>query len=212
MTSNLILQVTLTQLFVARHPFPVQWFPVWLAAAVHRQGDAGEWVGGASSGGTRLHPFLFPTLQGRLLEGGFWFAVLLNLKHIFLYVAPAYFVYLLRHFCFHGNSPSSASRFLPLRFLMLGGMVVGVFLLSFGPFMWLVSYSSHLSCAWGSLVPVLDLSCAWGSLVPVLDLQWNLRIRTLRREARTLYKGHYSRPQMFIFLYTLLPSEERPPS
>lgn len=84
-------------------------------------------------------------MQGRLLEGGFWFAVLLNLKHIFLYVAPAYFVYLLRHFCFHGNSPSSASRFLPPRFLMLGGMVVGVFLLSFGPFMWLGQLGQVLS-------------------------------------------------------------------
>ena len=32
--------------------------------------------------------------------GGFWFAVLLNLKHIYMYVAPAYFVYLLRSYCF----------------------------------------------------------------------------------------------------------------
>jgi len=29
-----------------------------------------------------------------------WFAALLNLKHIYLYVAPAYGVYLLRNYCF----------------------------------------------------------------------------------------------------------------
>jgi len=29
-----------------------------------------------------------------------WFAALLNLKHLYLYVAPAYGVYLLRNYCF----------------------------------------------------------------------------------------------------------------
>ena len=43
--------------------------------------------------------FLDP-MQGRNLEGGFWFAVLLNFKHIYMYVAPAYFMYLLRSYCF----------------------------------------------------------------------------------------------------------------
>ncbi|KAL9973940.1 hypothetical protein ACROYT_G020462 [Oculina patagonica] len=37
--------------------------------------------------------------EGRTLEGSFWFAVLLNFKHIFLYIAPAYFVFLLRSYC-----------------------------------------------------------------------------------------------------------------
>lgn len=37
--------------------------------------------------------------QGRDLEAGVVFAVLLNMKHLFLYLAPAYFVYLWRHFC-----------------------------------------------------------------------------------------------------------------
>jgi len=38
--------------------------------------------------------------QKRHLESALHFAVLLNLKHIYLYIAPAYFVYLLRVYCF----------------------------------------------------------------------------------------------------------------
>ena len=43
--------------------------------------------------------------QGHTLEGSFWFAVLLNFKHIFLYIAPAYFVFLLRTYCFQSPAP-----------------------------------------------------------------------------------------------------------
>ena len=45
--------------------------------------------------------------QGCALEGSFWFAVLLNFKHIFLYIAPAYFIFLLRSYCFQ---PSAAEK------------------------------------------------------------------------------------------------------
>lgn len=38
--------------------------------------------------------------QSRHLQGALLFAILLNLKHIYLYVAPAYGVYLLRSYCF----------------------------------------------------------------------------------------------------------------
>jgi alpha-1,3-glucosyltransferase len=67
----------------------------------------------------------------------FWFAVLLNLKHIFIYVAPAYFVYLLRSYCFLGTQSSSLVQwrsFSPTRFAKLGLVVTSVFLVSFGPF------------------------------------------------------------------------------
>ena len=47
------------------------------------------------------------SFQGMILEGSFWFAVLLNFKHIFLYIAPAYFVFLLRSYCFR---PSTAEK------------------------------------------------------------------------------------------------------
>lgn len=38
--------------------------------------------------------------QSQHLQGALLFSVLLNLKHIYLYVAPAYGVYLLRSYCF----------------------------------------------------------------------------------------------------------------
>lgn len=37
-------------------------------------------------------------MQAKFIQGAFWFAVLLNLKHIYLYCAPVYFIYLLRHY------------------------------------------------------------------------------------------------------------------
>ena len=38
------------------------------------------------------------------MEAAFLFAALLNFKHIFVYVAPAYFLYLLRKHCFMASS------------------------------------------------------------------------------------------------------------
>ncbi|KAJ1526081.1 hypothetical protein ONE63_009246 [Megalurothrips usitatus] len=78
-------------------------------------------------------------LQGSYVAGSFWFAVLLNLKHIYAYVAPAYLVYLLRNYCFP-QAPSNASlkdlntHFSMRRFTELACTVSGVFLVSFGPF------------------------------------------------------------------------------
>ncbi|EFN55143.1 hypothetical protein CHLNCDRAFT_23571, partial [Chlorella variabilis] len=54
------------------------------------------------------------------------FAVLLNMKHIFLYASPAFFCFLLRRYC---SGPRAV-----LRFLMLGAIVAAIFGLSFGPF------------------------------------------------------------------------------
>ncbi|KAI9000909.1 glycosyltransferase family 57 protein [Trametes punicea] len=64
------------------------------------------------------------------LASGLLFAVLLNFKHIYLYLAPAYFVYLLRSYCL---SPTGA--LLPARFLTLANTVIIVFLVSLGPFL-----------------------------------------------------------------------------
>jgi alpha-1,3-glucosyltransferase len=76
------------------------------------------------------------------LEGAFWFAVLLNLKHIFMYVAPAYGVYLLRNYCFVSTTQTKAGAGEPIkwrtfsatRFAKLAAVVAAVFLVSFGPF------------------------------------------------------------------------------
>ncbi|KAJ2498936.1 glycosyl transferase [Coemansia sp. RSA 1972] len=62
------------------------------------------------------------------------FATLLCFKHIFMYVAPAYFVYLLRHYCAvyrRGRLNIKASA---VRVLKLGLVVALVFSVSFGPF------------------------------------------------------------------------------
>ncbi|XP_011502023.1 PREDICTED: probable dolichyl pyrophosphate Glc1Man9GlcNAc2 alpha-1,3-glucosyltransferase [Ceratosolen solmsi marchali] len=65
--------------------------------------------------------------QNEILQGAFWFAVLLNLKHIYLYIAPAYGTWLLRSYCLKDN------QFI-YRFIKLGVIVTFVFILSFGPF------------------------------------------------------------------------------
>ena len=69
--------------------------------------------------------------QSTMLLGGLWFAALLCFKHIYLYLAPAYFVYLLRAYCL-----SQKSMF----HIRLGNCVklslglVGIFGAAFGPF------------------------------------------------------------------------------
>ncbi|XP_073680567.1 dolichyl pyrophosphate Glc1Man9GlcNAc2 alpha-1,3-glucosyltransferase isoform X2 [Garra rufa] len=47
--------------------------------------------------------------QNRHFEGALLFSLLLNLKHIYLYIAPAYGIYLLRCFCFTQSNAGSAS-------------------------------------------------------------------------------------------------------
>ncbi|KZT71580.1 glycosyltransferase family 57 protein [Daedalea quercina L-15889] len=64
------------------------------------------------------------------LASGLLFAVLLNFKHIYMYLAPAYFIYLLRSFCL---APSGA--LLPTRFISLANVVIAVFFVSLGPFL-----------------------------------------------------------------------------
>ena len=67
--------------------------------------------------------------QGNKLASGFLFAVLLNFKHIYMYLAPAYFIYLLRSFCL---SPTGVLQ--PTKFLALANAVIIAFLASLGPF------------------------------------------------------------------------------
>ncbi|XP_054610137.1 probable dolichyl pyrophosphate Glc1Man9GlcNAc2 alpha-1,3-glucosyltransferase [Dunckerocampus dactyliophorus] len=76
-------------------------------------------------------------LQSRHLQGALLFAILLNLKHIYLYVAPAYGVFLLRSYCFTQDNSDGSIRwrsFSLLRMLALGSIVFTVCALSFGPF------------------------------------------------------------------------------
>ncbi|KAL4236972.1 glycosyl transferase [Mactra antiquata] len=74
--------------------------------------------------------------QGRNMSAAFWFATLLNFKHIYLYIAPAYFVYLLRCYVFQSNEEGRIKwrSFSILRLIGLGIIVIAVFTLSLGPF------------------------------------------------------------------------------
>lgn len=69
--------------------------------------------------------------KSSLLESGLVFAALLCMKHIYLYLAPAYFVFLLRTYCL---SPRSIFRIQFWNCIKLGGGVAAIFGSAFGPF------------------------------------------------------------------------------
>lgn len=68
-------------------------------------------------------------VEEKFIESAFWFSILLNMKHIYLYVAPAYFIYLLRVYCFDKDL-----KFLRVNFAKLSSIVGGIFIFSLGPF------------------------------------------------------------------------------
>ncbi|XP_075579266.1 dolichyl pyrophosphate Glc1Man9GlcNAc2 alpha-1,3-glucosyltransferase isoform X5 [Pelecanus crispus] len=75
--------------------------------------------------------------QKRYLEGALLFAVLLHFKHIYVYVAPAYGIYLLRSYCFTANNADGSLKwrsFSLLHVTLLGLIVCLVSALSLGPF------------------------------------------------------------------------------
>ncbi|RDW59503.1 alpha-1,3-glucosyltransferase-1 [Coleophoma cylindrospora] len=65
------------------------------------------------------------------LVSGLLFAALLCLKHIYLYLAPAYFVFLLRAYCL---GPKSIFHIQFLNAIKLGSGIIVVFGAAFGPF------------------------------------------------------------------------------
>ncbi|KAK3938342.1 ALG6, ALG8 glycosyltransferase family-domain-containing protein [Diplogelasinospora grovesii] len=66
-----------------------------------------------------------------LLASGLLFAALLCMKHIYLYLAPAYFVFLLRAYCL---SPKNMLQIQFLNCLKLGGGIAAILGTAFGPF------------------------------------------------------------------------------
>ncbi|XP_015430421.1 PREDICTED: probable dolichyl pyrophosphate Glc1Man9GlcNAc2 alpha-1,3-glucosyltransferase [Dufourea novaeangliae] len=62
-----------------------------------------------------------------ILQGTLWFALLLNLKHIYLYVAPAFVIWLLKSYCINSGHFFN-------RLIMLTGIVFTTLVISFGPF------------------------------------------------------------------------------
>lgn len=76
--------------------------------------------------------------QAKCLQSAIYFTILLNLKHIFIYVAPPYFVYLFRNYCFSNVNPGlwvNWSSFSKNKFIKLSSIVLIIFLISFGPFL-----------------------------------------------------------------------------
>jgi len=69
--------------------------------------------------------------KSTILPSGLLFAVLLCLKHIYLYLAPAYFVFLLRAYCL---GPKSIFHIRFGNASKLGFGVIAVFAAAFGPF------------------------------------------------------------------------------
>jgi alpha-1,3-glucosyltransferase len=71
--------------------------------------------------------------RSTLLGSGLVFAALLCMKHIYLYLAPAYFVFLLRSYCL---SPKSILRVQFLNCVKLASGIAAVGGAAFGPFAW----------------------------------------------------------------------------
>lgn len=69
--------------------------------------------------------------KSTILWSGFLFAALLCMKHIYLYLAPAYFVFLLRAYCL---GPKSIFNIRFGNSLKLGTGIVAIFGAAFGPF------------------------------------------------------------------------------
>ncbi len=76
------------------------------------------------------------------LLGGLLFAILLCFKHIYVYLAPAYFVLLLRSYCL---SPKSIFQIRFWNCIKLGTGIIAIFGAAFGPFLY-----------WGQLLQLKD--------------------------------------------------------
>jgi alpha-1,3-glucosyltransferase len=67
--------------------------------------------------------------EKKYLWGAFYFAAVLNFKHIYLYQAPAYFIYLLSGYCLQHDFSIAIARL-----FKVGSVVIAVFSVSFGMF------------------------------------------------------------------------------
>ncbi|VDK34295.1 unnamed protein product [Taenia asiatica] len=77
---------------------------------------------------------ILKAFQGSYLWSGFWFSVLLNFKHIFVYVAPVYFVFMLLHYCV--RKEKGRMKVMLNHLFVMAAVVVIVFAASLAPFIY----------------------------------------------------------------------------
>jgi alpha-1,3-glucosyltransferase len=70
-------------------------------------------------------------IDGRMVEASFWFAILLNLKHIYLYCAPAFGMYLLVSYCLEKVPDRNRLWTFITRFGRLGSVVALIFIMTY---------------------------------------------------------------------------------
>lgn len=76
-------------------------------------------------------------IENKFLMSAFWFAVLLNFKHIYLYVAPAYAVCFFKMYSLSNDGRSGINlKRMIVRTASLGCIVLSVTLAAFGPFVY----------------------------------------------------------------------------
>jgi alpha-1,3-glucosyltransferase len=75
--------------------------------------------------------------QEKFILSAIWFSLLLNLKHIYLYMAPAFGIYMLRSYCLQSDKEGRIiiSSFSITRFLSLATSVLTITGMSLGPFL-----------------------------------------------------------------------------
>jgi alpha-1,3-glucosyltransferase len=73
-------------------------------------------------------------IKSKYLLGGVLFAVVLNFKHIYLYQAPPYFIYLLSVYCFPSDVASKKKVFNVIQLIKIGIVTIFIFAISFGLF------------------------------------------------------------------------------
>ncbi|KTG47708.1 hypothetical protein cypCar_00001609 [Cyprinus carpio] len=98
--------------------------------------------------------------QNRHFEGALLFSILLNLKHIYLYIAPAYGIYLLRCFCFTQSNAGVKFKLLDINKLPKASMTGG-----------LVQEFQHSVLP--SVSPLATLVCTVLSILPALFRIWH---------------------------------------
>ncbi|KAH7624442.1 hypothetical protein Ndes2526B_g00642 [Nannochloris sp. 'desiccata'] len=81
---------------------------------------------------------IWTVASGFEILGAALFAILLCFKHIFLYAAPAFFVFLLRYYC-------RGSKVAILRFISLGTVVLIIFGAALGPFIFTAGQGVQLA-------------------------------------------------------------------